>query len=124
MSRVYTTGEFAKFFRVEINSVLRWIKKGYIKAHYTKGGHARITEEELSRVLEEWTTPCTYNVDEETKLTPEEVATASEIAEMFGLTEERVLHLAREKRIRSFKTLGGHYRFEIMKAFVDLNEVE
>jgi excisionase family DNA binding protein len=37
-----TTGEAAALFGVEPDTVLRWIKSGYIPASRTPGGHYRI----------------------------------------------------------------------------------
>jgi len=35
-----------------------------------------------------------------------------EVAEIFGVTERTVLNWAREQKLPSWRTLGGHYRFD------------
>ncbi len=46
-----TTGEAARLCSVERDTVLKWIKRGRIRACRTAGGHYRIASEDLERLL-------------------------------------------------------------------------
>jgi excisionase family DNA binding protein len=53
-SRVFTTGEVAKYCSVHFRTVIRWIERGSLKAYKLPGrGNNRIEEQEFLRFLKE-----------------------------------------------------------------------
>lgn len=51
--KMYTTGEVARLLGVDYVTVARWARDGKIKAVRTPGGHWRIPESEVKRLLGE-----------------------------------------------------------------------
>lgn len=52
MKPVLTTGDVARYCHVSITTVFKWIKKGYLPAYTTPGGHHRILPSEFRAFLE------------------------------------------------------------------------
>ena len=50
-SLLLTTGKAARLCSVKPDTVLKWIKKGVLPATRTIGGHYRVEEQDLLRVL-------------------------------------------------------------------------
>jgi excisionase family DNA binding protein len=50
-ARLLTTGQAAKYCSVTPDTILKWIRSGYLPARRTAGGHHRIDERDLVRVL-------------------------------------------------------------------------
>src|SRR5689334_14580216 len=52
MSRqLFTTGEVARRCSVQADTILKWIKKGRLRASRTPGGHFRVDESDLLPLL-------------------------------------------------------------------------
>jgi excisionase family DNA binding protein len=49
--RHLTTGEAAKLFGVQPDTVLKWVKKGWLRANTTAGGHHRVEASEIEKML-------------------------------------------------------------------------
>ena len=49
--KMYSTGEVARLLGVDYATVARWARTGKIKAIRTVGGHWRIPESEVKRLL-------------------------------------------------------------------------
>jgi excisionase family DNA binding protein len=47
-----TPKEVARIMRVDPKTVTRWAKAGKMRVIYTPGGHVRIPQEEVDRMLE------------------------------------------------------------------------
>ena len=52
-TKLLTTGQAAKLCSVNPDTVLKWIRSGWLRAHRTAGGHHRIDRRDLSRILED-----------------------------------------------------------------------
>jgi len=52
MKSALTTGDVARYCHVTPSTVSRWIKKGYLRAYATPGGHYRILLGEFRAFLE------------------------------------------------------------------------
>lgn len=52
MAEYYTTDEAAKLCKVSRSTVFRWIQEGKLNASVTVGGHHRIFQEELFKLME------------------------------------------------------------------------
>src|SRR3954465_6107257 len=50
-SQMFTTGEVARRCAVEPDTILKWIKKGRLRASRTLGGHYRVEERDLLPLL-------------------------------------------------------------------------
>ena len=50
-NQLLTTGKAARLCSVKPDTVLKWIKKGVLPATRTVGGHYRVEEQDLLRVL-------------------------------------------------------------------------
>jgi excisionase family DNA binding protein len=50
-SRLLSTGQAARYCSVTPDTILKWIRSGFLPAQITAGGHHRINERDLQRVL-------------------------------------------------------------------------
>jgi excisionase family DNA binding protein len=57
MKDIFSTFDVAKICKVDITSVINWVKAGRIKAHKTPGGHRRIKRKDLITFLEKYNFP-------------------------------------------------------------------
>lgn len=53
-TKLLTTGQAAKYCSVTPDTVLKWVRSGVLPARRTAGGHHRIDERDLQRVLRPW----------------------------------------------------------------------
>ncbi|MBI4669141.1 MAG: excisionase family DNA-binding protein [Elusimicrobia bacterium] len=49
MNQLLTTGQAAKFYGVQPDTIRKWIKNGKLNAGRTMGGHHRIDKRDLER---------------------------------------------------------------------------
>jgi len=52
MKPFWSTGDVAEYCHVSPSTVFRWIRKGYLSAYTTPGGHHRILPDEFRAFLE------------------------------------------------------------------------
>jgi len=99
--KFYTSAELAKMMGVLRETVEYWCRKGKIKAVVTPGGHYRIPEQEVKRVLKGMGIP---------KGASERYYSTSEVARILNVHPLTVTRWCREGKIKTITTLGGYYR--------------